>query len=60
MEIDRDKMTGEDFANYVMKQYNSQLCPNVFGDTRPKMRKNDKCWKQIKQEHENELNLINR
>jgi len=48
-------MTGEERANQVMESYNSQLQPNIFGDTRPKMRKGDKCWLRIKKEHETEI-----
>ena len=45
------QMTGEERANQVMKSYNEQLAPNVFGDTRPKIRKGDTSWNRIIDEH---------
>jgi len=47
-----EDMTGEERANQVMKKYNADLAPNVFGDTRPKMKKGDKDWVRIKEEHD--------
>ena len=49
-------MSGEERGNEVMKKYNSDLAPNVFGDTRSKIRRGDKCWNRIKEEHNKEFN----
>ena len=54
-EKELEQMTGEERADQVMKSYNEQLAPNVFGDTRPVMKRGDKDWTKIKEEHEKEF-----
>jgi len=51
-EVEVENMTGEERANQVMKKYNADLSPNIFGDIRPKIRKGDKVWIRVKKEHE--------